>query len=81
MAAALNIGQTHNAKYYNTYSTNSRKVFITITITISSMSEGVIIVLNFLRAASMQITIWRWEALMIARYGWNWGYKGPWERS
>ncbi len=69
MAAALNIGQTHNAK------------FITITITISSMSEGVITVLNFLRAASMQITIWRWEALMIARYGWNWGYKDPWERS
>ncbi|MGV8174596.1 MAG: hypothetical protein ACP5OU_02725 [Methanothrix sp.] len=44
------------------------------------MSEGVIIVLNFLRAASMQITIWRWEALMIARYGWNWSYKDPWER-
>lgn len=78
--AALYSDTTQNAKYYKTYITNSRKLFITITITISSMSEGVNTVLNFLRAASMQITIWRWEALMIARHGWNWGYKDRWER-
>jgi hypothetical protein len=80
MEAALYSDATQNAKYYKTYITNSRKLFITITITISSMSEGVNTVLNFLRAASMQITIWRWEALMIARHGWDWGYKDRWER-
>jgi hypothetical protein len=44
------------------------------------MGQGFITILNVLKAASMQITIWQWEMRMIARYGWNWGYKDKWER-
>ncbi|VVB67488.1 Uncharacterised protein [uncultured archaeon] len=56
------------------------QIFITITTTIKSMDSFVAIILDILKAPSMQISIWRWEMRMIARYGLDWSYKEPWER-
>ena len=42
-----------------------RKIFLTITIIIKIMS----------------FSVWIWEMQMIARYGLDWKYKEPWERS
>jgi hypothetical protein len=44
------------------------------------MNTKIVSILDVLRAASMQISIWRWEMHMIAKYGLSWGYKEPWER-
>ena len=44
------------------------------------MSSFIGIIFDILRAPSMQISIWRWEMHMIAKYGVDWGYKEPWER-
>ena len=44
------------------------------------MSKGFSEILDILRAVSLQIAIWQWEMRMIARYGWNWGYKDEWGR-
>jgi hypothetical protein len=49
--------------------------FITITITINNTDAKVVFILDVLKAASMQISIWRWEWHMIRKYGFDWGYK------
>jgi hypothetical protein len=58
-----------------------RKIFLTITTTIIVMNSFMAIILDILKAPSMQISIWKWEIHMIARYGLDWRYKEPWERS
>jgi hypothetical protein len=45
------------------------------------MNSFMAIILDILKAPSMQISIWKWEIHMIARYGLDWRYKEPWERS
>jgi hypothetical protein len=54
-----------------------RKLFITIAIIIHNMNMGNISILDIFKVISMQISLWRWEARMIARYGLDWGYKEP----
>jgi hypothetical protein len=44
------------------------------------MNDKIVFILDMLKAASMQISIWRWELRMIAKYGLDWGYKDSWER-
>lgn len=44
------------------------------------MSKGFDAIMSILRTVSLQIDIWQWEMRMIARYGWNWGYKDKWDR-
>jgi hypothetical protein len=39
------------------------------------MNEKIVYILNLLKAASMQISIWRWEIHMISNYGFDYGYK------
>jgi len=41
------------------------------------MSRFRTVFLDIVRAAAMQISIWRWEIRMIIRYGLDWSYK-PW---
>lgn len=36
--------------------------------------------LDIQKAVTMQISIYWWEMHMIAKYGFDWGYKDPWER-
>ncbi|MCX6669892.1 MAG: hypothetical protein NTV25_08865 [Methanothrix sp.] len=57
-----------------------RQIFLTITTTIKSMNSFMATILDILKAPSMQISIWRWEMHMIAKYGLDWGYKESWER-
>ncbi len=45
-----------------------------------SMSCCTTLILDILKGAAMQISIWRWEMRMISRYGLDWGYKEPWDR-
>jgi len=45
-----------------------------------NMSSIATIILDILKANIMQISIWKWEMSMIAKYGLNWGYKELWER-
>jgi hypothetical protein len=56
------------------------KSSLTIMTTMDSMSSIINIVLDILSAPSMQISLWRWEMQMIAKYGFDWGYREPWER-
>lgn len=44
------------------------------------MNTKFVCILDILKAASMQVSIWRWEMHMIANYGLDWGYKEPWDR-
>jgi hypothetical protein len=44
------------------------------------MNSPKVTFLDILNAAFLQILIWGWEFKMIAKYGFNWGYKDPWER-
>ncbi|MGD0955083.1 MAG: hypothetical protein ABR985_22310 [Methanotrichaceae archaeon] len=44
------------------------------------MNSSKVTILDILKAAFLQILIWRWEIRMIAKYGFDWGYKDPWER-
>jgi hypothetical protein len=44
------------------------------------MGKGFGAILGILSAVSLQIEIWQWEMHMIARHGWNWGYKDEWNR-
>ncbi len=39
------------------------------------MSRLKIFTSDILKAANMQISIWRWEAVMISKFGRDWGYK------
>ena len=45
-----------------------------------NMRSIVTIILNILKANIMQISIWKWEMCMIAKYGLDWRYKELWER-
>jgi len=38
------------------------------------------IVLDFLEAPSMQISVWIWELRMISKFGFDWSYKDSWKR-
>ena len=58
----------------------TRKLFITITITILNMNKENPSILDIFKAISMQISVWRWEARMISKYGLDWGYKEPIQR-
>jgi hypothetical protein len=44
------------------------------------MDSLVDIILDFLKAPSMQISVWLWELRMITRFGLDWRYKEPWDR-
>jgi len=41
----------------------------------NNMNLNNALVLDIFKAVSMQISIWRWEAYMISKYGFDWGYK------
>jgi hypothetical protein len=43
------------------------------------MNPSKVTISDILNAAFLQILIWRWELRMIRRYGFDWGYKEPWE--
>jgi hypothetical protein len=51
-----------------------------ITIINNNMNAPSVFILDLLKGVSMQISIWRWEMHMISKYGFDWGYKEPWER-
>jgi len=36
-------------------------------------------ILDILKAASMQISIWQWETHMISKYGLDWRYRDSWQ--
>jgi hypothetical protein len=44
------------------------------------MNSYNVTILDILKAAFLQIQIWKWELRMIRNYGLDWGYKEPWER-
>jgi len=44
------------------------------------MNSSKVTILDILKAAFLQILIWRWELRMTTKYGFDWGYKKPWER-
>jgi hypothetical protein len=44
------------------------------------MNSSKVTIMDILKAAFLQILIWKWEIRMITRYGFDWGYKEPWER-
>lgn len=44
------------------------------------MSALTNVILDMLKAPSMQISVWTWELRMIAKYGFDWSYKDPWNR-
>lgn len=50
---------------------------LTIINNMSILSSGI---LDMLSACYMQISIWKWEMHMIANYGFDWNYEGPWGR-
>ncbi len=68
---------THYAKYMQMNIAITRKLFIAFTITILNMNKENPTILDLFKAISMQISVWRWEARMIAKYGLDWGYKEP----
>ena len=51
-----------------------------ITIINNNMNTPSVFILDLLKGVSMQISIWQWEMHMISKYGFDWGYKEPWER-
>lgn len=57
-----------------------QNLFITIMTTTNSMSPIRSSILDILAAFFMQLSIWKWEIRMIANYGFDWDYKGPWDR-
>ena len=56
------------------------KTFITIVTIVNNMNSSNVTILDILKAAFLQIQIWKWELRMISKYGFDWGYKEPWER-
>jgi hypothetical protein len=50
------------------------KPFLTITSIMISMATLTTIFLDVLKASAMQISMWKWEIKMIAKFGFNWGY-------
>lgn len=40
----------------------------------SSMVSFTNVVVDFLNATIMQISMWKWEMKMIAEFGFDWGY-------
>jgi hypothetical protein len=45
----------------------------------NNMNSSKVTILNILNAAFLQILIWGWEIRMTTKYGFDWGYKKPWE--
>lgn len=58
----------------------SRKSFLTITSTMICMVSPKTLAIDVLKATTMQISMWKWEIKMIAKYGFDWGYDELWER-
>ena len=46
----------------------------------SSMVSLTTIAIDILKATTMQISMWKWEMKMIAKFGFNWGYDKLGER-
>jgi hypothetical protein len=67
-------------KYLKLNITISQNLFIIHIIIISNMITENVTILDILRGASMQVSMWLWEMRMITQFGLNWGYKGPWDR-
>jgi hypothetical protein len=57
-----------------------QNLFMAITTINNNMNTPSVFILDLLKGVSMQISIWRWEMHMIGKYGFDWGYKEPWER-
>jgi len=51
------------------------KSFLTITSIMISMAALTTIFIDILKASAMQISMWKWEIKMIAKFGFNWGYE------
>ncbi len=47
-------------------------------ITNNNMNSKFVYILDILKAASLQLSIWRWEIHMIRRYGFDHRYKDSW---
>jgi hypothetical protein len=62
-------------QYPKIYIVFQAKSIIAITTINNTMNEKIVYILNLLKAASMQISIWRWEIHMISNYGFDHGYK------
>ncbi len=50
------------------------KSFLYQDATTNNMSPGSDVI-DILKAVLLQISIWYWEIRMIAKFGWDWGYK------
>jgi hypothetical protein len=50
------------------------KSFLTITSIMINMTTLTTIFIDILKASAMQISMWKWEIKMIAKFGFNWGY-------
>jgi hypothetical protein len=66
--------------YFTRFLDCARNLYITIMITSNNMNSRLVYILDILKAASMQISIWRWEMHMIGKYGFDHRYKDSWER-
>jgi hypothetical protein len=69
-----------NPETFNSFFGVWTKPFLTIMTIIIGMGSFVAAIIEMLRAPSMQISVWIWEARMISKYGLDWEYKEPWER-
>jgi hypothetical protein len=49
-------------------------------VTTNNMKFSINTILDMLAACDMQLSIWQWEIQMIANYGFDWGYREPWDR-
>jgi hypothetical protein len=52
---------------------------MTIIIINNNMNTIDVSILDILKAVSMKISIWQWEVHMISKYGFDWGFKEPWD--
>jgi len=50
---------------------------MTITIIDNNVNTLGVSILDLLKAASMQISIWQWEIHMISKYGFDWRFREP----
>lgn len=57
------------------YISKPSKTHIIIAVINTGVDEITILVLDILKAISMQVSVRRWEMHMIASYGFGWGYK------
>jgi hypothetical protein len=60
--------------FYALLRSTAGKCFLTITSIMSSMISLTTVAIDILKATTMQISMWKWEMKMIAKFGFNWGY-------